>query len=862
MKNSKFVALSFLAVSAVCGLASCGQKLPADKPGVIFRAAASILTRDKGVQKTLFSNKECADVVVTDEENLAYGKQDVVITIKPKTFFTCRTYDIDTWAATSPLPVHPYVGLGGPHALYDYPLQEGVAWTFKDNSIAITPEGSTQTFYKEEYVITVKKEFFKKNIVIDYGNVKAKNNPIYVYNSARYNDLFSDPSTLVGNFSSLYTLDTSKSSYIAASQGATITYKFSGENPYTFRGWDIPTIITTNGNAKYEYEHFEILGYKTLTDTNPDHIEQNDPTLFKPTVLSSEAYKSISFFIDWKLLAEGVEKGYAEKYAKLEVNLKTPTPIVGDNVHITADSGITVYPGGFFQRDKNNNETPYISHGDSFATYSNNKQLTFNRVIGNSDVIRYEKEYIVQYSLLFKIDNESKKNFFSIQIDGEQLDVDLVYGEFNQTGWRKQRYQDPEGETELPWWISNNGWELVQLNPEGRSKAAIGDIPDADVGKGNYFYLYTTSSGAVSGDSLNINLKLNEAPDTVKFTLDDTSQQYGNFIFRGESKTTIDKTCIGKSFVDINFRANGGDPDYRSYGFNVSVKDSANHKVDYIMTNPYNGDATMRVYLDNGETFEKGSLTIVLAPAGSAVLYHNGSTNDYTDILGSFVVQSLDNEFTSCGVLLKETGDSVQLPTLKFRFNDTYKDIVFDENKGEMPGSQIQDTYERKIEVYDSNQNPCNFTVTRDNTDVAAINISFNGPVALNPGGKITVKISFVHCNIIERTTSEEEAHNLSCTLMPDPSSGKNCLYDYVGQYETQTMELEVRSKMSLQMIAEYYVRSNEYWLVEGEGVMVLQDGSTEDYAKFTINLQNLNQRNCFPNGTIFNFTFIWNAKK
>lgn len=692
MKKVKFVGLPLLALTAIAGLASCnGGGTPKQKPGVIFHAAARTINND-GEKAIDFKDKECAEVTVENEGSLKYGEQDVVVHIKPKKFFSFREYDVDTWAATS-APVHPYVGLGSPISLYNYQLQENVAWEFKDLS---TPIEGLPGFYKQEYQITVKKEYFQKNIVIDYGNVEGINNKVYVYSSVRYDEMFNDSSSIVTN-QEFYQVKQDASSFAVASKGATVTYEFNEKLPnrglFSLNGWDEPDETRVTKDGKYEYPNFKLYGVKT-TQTNgetkenlalydPELESKGEDQLFVPTV---DGDSVISFFINWELLAEGEDTGYANKYNRIEVEFEIPSSKLKENVH--ANSGV-IYPGGLFQYQDANTKVLYKSenHEGTFMTYdptdAAKPSYVFEHVFADESYLNTGVTYQVYYSILFELPEE-EKNYFTVTIDGKTVfDIDLVRGPLIPTTWRESRLTGvEEGESELYYWTDSSGWTLVQLNPSelGFDGGPRTNLPEKFRGKDNLYYLYTTNISTLSSksredDSLSIEIET-ITPKYNTFALDRDSARYGKIDVKGGKLP-----CGDKNEVDIPFIPNR---DYVSKNFEVEVYKGTDKLTDVIAT--YGKDKAgsgyaIHIHLTTAVFGEDESYTIKLALTKTKVKLYDSESKNLGYLLDENGAQATNDEYEPTF----ESGKVVNQIDIEFELKTDY-----DRERFQIPNVEVK----------------------------------------------------------------------------------------------------------------------------------------------------------------------------
>lgn len=675
MKKNKFLVTSLLALGAVCGLASCGDKdKPVSKPEVYFRANSAILT-EKGQKESGYKNTECATMTVENADKLKYGKQDVVITIEPQHFFTFRKYDLETWEPIGPA-VRPYVGLGNPHSLYNYPLQENVAWTFKDLSEPI--DGSK--FLKQKYQITVKKDFFKKNIVIDYGNVDTLNNSVYVYNSYRYSAIFQSSETLIGDYKDLYEIDKSVSSFAAASKGATVTYYLKDNSGlYNFNGWAAQPRpqSTSNDDTKLPYEHFEIIGSKKggSGETIEENIAMFDTSIpkeesqkFIPTVSSDGL--SISFYISWDLIANN-DADYSMIYDDIKVNLKAPNIDFGKTVEL--DEGMAQYPCDFYQyTDPNNPEVkkPFDTDGQ-LVSYDNQGKIELANILAFPGDLK-DQNLKIRYAALFAVNDTIDKNkkYFTVDVNGYKFNIDLENGNPEMSTWRTA--QSIVGEADLPFWSSSsnyNSWILIQLNPQGRTYGLPARFQNGE----NLYCLYTTNpSDIVSAKQVTLKVSYAEAPKFVTFNLDESSYDYGHFIGQDDTYTTKVK-CVGESSTNIVFVPKDG---YQVSDFTIELLEgsdpSTRFGASYVRATTVYGTASINVYpLDPTYKFEESAFTIKLAPTNSVKSLVGTTSN-----IGWFV-DAEGNELPSpCELSEAEIGKTEI--SFYFQVKPEYYDFVFD----------------------------------------------------------------------------------------------------------------------------------------------------------------------------------------
>lgn len=638
MKKNKVIGLSLLAFSAVAVLASCGgAKTPTQQPDVYFRAKSQIIvdTATGATKSTEYEDEECATIEVKDKDNLKYGEQDVEITIKPTKFFTFKAYD-DDWAPVG-AALKPYVGLGNPHSLYNYPLQENVAWTFEDKT---TSEG-------EEYLVTVKKEFFKKNIVIDYGNVNA-NTAVYAYTSNFYNKLFTENLEFVSDFNNknTYAMDLNHSAFEAPGDGAIITYTFKNEvTPYTFSGWDaLEPELGQNDKYRY-YDHFQIYGINETTGDTGENIAryENDvePEKQKFKVVTDDSH--ISFFIDWSLLAKN-DKDYTPIYNKIRMSFDEPT--LAYIYSTEKDDNITVYPCDFFQHPNQSERIPFTTDGE-VNTYDEQTDtpLPFKNVFVNGKNLPDGEQ--VLFSSIFQLNHPTPGNnqWFSVSIHGHTFNIDLDKGMVNYTTWHNDSGQD--GETELKYWqIKDNTnkvlWNLVQLNPTDRTYG----LPAALQGGNNLYYLYTTNANALTeaaasyGREFKTVIHFESQPSYTPFVLnDDGSRTYGVLNSSGTGDPySYEYACVGLSQVDIRFYPGSV---YTSLVFSVTLSDYSSD--DYTATyTPGSDYATIHITLNNG-LFEEGAPVKISLALADTYAYLVGETSN----LGGFVTSAEDTETTT-----------------------------------------------------------------------------------------------------------------------------------------------------------------------------------------------------------------------
>ena len=558
MKKNKLLTLSALALVGACGLVSCGGKThPKTKPEVYFYANSVTKDIDESGGDTLtetgFKDKECAEVTVENGTDLKYG-QEVVIYIEPKDGFTFRDYDTEEWTAIKgAAPVHPYVGLGNPHTLYNYPLPENVAWTFEDLSTPVIGKDEKATgYYNEKYKITVKKEFFKKNIVIDYGNT-ALNNNVYIYSSIKYKEYFRDglvnstkQEQTQENINTYYKMDMDYSSFLAGSEGATITYTFTAGNDLywlnTDQYWTTEHSSQQDSKGNYLYDNFSVVGIPyDSTNAEPVELAIFDPSkekghqAFVPTIINDK----ISFFINWDKLAEVTPEGlYDPLYKEIKVQLKKydreldeemseVEPDKRTNITVipeaaeTGNTAPTIIHSGYGQKEyyKTGDNSGYdvlspIS-SSTLNTYEPTDTERSTLTFGQCDVLQplFTGEPAIDtcYGVLFTVKPSSSKNLFDFDISFN-LDsgytfykVNISTGEPREgviplpdifTDWRRDYY---DNETELKYWEIKDGsgrlyWYLVQLNPLYRHNDYLPlkyQANDDDSKFGDLYYLYS-----------------------------------------------------------------------------------------------------------------------------------------------------------------------------------------------------------------------------------------------------------------------------------------------------------------------------------------------------------------------------------
>lgn len=664
MKNKKLLTLSCFSFLALAGLASCagGRDYPTE-PDVYFRANSRIIENVDGqkvVKQVDFKNSECAKIEIEGgKDNLKYGEKDVVITITPKLHFTFREYDIESWQPIEPgTAIRPYVGLGSPHSLYSYKLQENVAWTFKDLS---TPSTKSPGFYAEKYQITVKKEAFQKNIVIDYGNVL--DNGIYVHNSALYSKLFTEKSSLSGDFADLYELNKNYSGFVAASEGATVTYSLKNQNsPFSFTGWAADPVKPNSTNEKIAYPNFEIYGINTKDKTREnialyEEGVKADDQKFSPTVLDDG--KSISFFINWELLANN-DADYSMKFDKIEVNLKEPTIDCKMKPHF--DDGIKVYPCDFFQHENESHKLPFNTDG-TLQSYDPSKtgeeaRLDFANIF--FDAQKLQEGSAVQYSTIFQLfDDETTQHdsrYFSVTINEETVSIDLVNGTHQMTNYH-EALEEITGEKELPYWEINTGrgrWYLMQLNPAARTYG----IPEqfrTKEGVGNLYYLYTIES---LPSEVSIDVAYAEIPKFTEFKLSATT--FGTFVGGSD---TISLPCAGKTSVEIPFARKD---EYRTTTFEVSFtgEGTENIKGIYKPNTSIYGVATILIESVGVATIPEGEITIKLTQLPTSVVLAGD-----TLAVGRFFDPETHELLETCEPTIS---DDRKTATFFFQFNTEY----------------------------------------------------------------------------------------------------------------------------------------------------------------------------------------------
>lgn len=179
MKMNKIaISLVVLSATGIAALTSCGGGAsPAQKPGVYVYARTGLNKENwddesgeemPSVYKdTVFYEDKILTYTIDDVENLKYNpEKDVVVHIKPNLFFhLTEGYNSDTWLAEGE-PVIPYVGLGSPTNRFNYPLPMGLAWTYEREDVQDPTNAAEKT---ESYKLTIKKEYFQKNVVVGYG---------------------------------------------------------------------------------------------------------------------------------------------------------------------------------------------------------------------------------------------------------------------------------------------------------------------------------------------------------------------------------------------------------------------------------------------------------------------------------------------------------------------------------------------------------------------------------------------------------------------------------------------------------------------------------------------------------------------
>lgn len=669
MKKNKLVALSLLAFTGVGALASCagGEQLP-QKVDVYFHAKSRIIV-DSATGKTEpteYIDNECATIEVKDKDKLKYGEQDVEITVRPTTkFFTFRAYDSDWYPVGA--PIKPYVGLGNPHSLYNYPLEENVAWTFENKSTA--EDG-------EAYLITVKKEFFQKNIVIDYGNA-IPDSAVYAYTSNFYNKLFTDNLEFEGDFNNknTYEMDNKLSAFTAAGKGAIITYKFKNEaNPYTFNGWEVRK--DPANNAEYlEYEHFSIKGVKEddsvveLAKYNTE-LPSMDEQDFRVQVSSEGKY--ISFFIKWNLLAAD-DKDYTPLYKKIKMSFSEPTlKYIFD--HTQVPDNAKVYECDFFQHPSQTSRMPFTDDG-KVNTFDEDGSLPFENVFVNGKNLPTGEH--VRFASIFKLTEDSTQNkCFSVTINNRTLKVDLDNPIKDMTKW----HTGIEGETELQYWqIKNNAnevlWNLVQLNPNGRTYG----VPEKLQKLSNLYLLYSTNAKIFAdAESMDgqfmLSIQYEAAPKYIPFSLNQSgpTRTYGKL----NNDPTADPYvvpygCHGENKVDVRFYPEDA---YKTSAFDVTIEkyEATQYTATYTPGDDY---ANIHIELLNDLTFE-GPIVINLQQAQTKV-HLVGETK----LLGGFVKNPEDTEYTTECVPDISTSDNHA--HFFFRFYDNYQHLSYADRASE-----------------------------------------------------------------------------------------------------------------------------------------------------------------------------------
>lgn len=735
MNKMKLATLSVFALSAASILASCaGSGKPVSKEDVYLRASAYTINYDGEIKETLYTNDECATIEVENKDSLKYGEQDVVIHVKPKKFFTFRQYNKDDWTAVGS-PVRPYVGLGNPVSLYSYPLQENVAWTFEDVSKPIMKEEEFTGFYDEEYKITVKKEYFQKNIVIDYGHIDSLKNHMYVYNSAKYQEILSSKQSLQGDYKDLYQLSGGASSFTAASLGATVIYTFSDEfAPYAMDDWDKPN-LQNNGvkNDIVDYKHFKVEGVDSkgnktnlaTFDTSKSEKDQNFMVSVFRDIDTGRQY--IEFFIKWDLLAKGPEDGYEPLYNDIQVTFDRPTITCVDTPEV--DEGITKYPGDFFMYPSATDTTSYkpVANDESFKTYDSSGSLNFEHIYTN-DPEAVDPSSHISYSALFKLE-ENKKDFFSISIDGiKAFNVDLRYGKALSTGWRIKKYNpgikggEDNGERELKYWEYNNVkegyfWTLVQLNPNERTYG----LPEDLQGKENLYYLYSLNSFKDKA-SLDIKINYEKEPTLSTFTLSETSTTYGAL-----ETTEVVYPCGDDNSVDVKFIPN---KEYATTNFNVKVSDKKLEPLDVKATYSSDG-STGTIHIESNAPFGENTFVIDLSIAKTKVTLSNATT--FPNRLGWLVndgkpVDSYDLDITA------------ETKQLDFTF-------LFDESKYSPDLSNPEADNEWDISVYYNNTLIENVVKTVSESGKVSLSVPIEGWEVKPDGDLFKVEAKYLQFN-------------------------------------------------------------------------------------------------------------------
>ena len=142
MKNkSKIITALSLSSLAAIALVSCGANGGGvDKAGFHVYAVSN---DDELYDEACISYEAVGDV--------AYNK-DLVIKIKPNQYFSLKD--------ESGKMILPYVGLGSPVNKFEHDLPKDMAWTYEDKTIGKA----------ESYELKVRGEYFKKNVIVSYGD--------------------------------------------------------------------------------------------------------------------------------------------------------------------------------------------------------------------------------------------------------------------------------------------------------------------------------------------------------------------------------------------------------------------------------------------------------------------------------------------------------------------------------------------------------------------------------------------------------------------------------------------------------------------------------------------------------------------
>lgn len=530
--KSKIFTLLGLAALAVPVLASCGGNNGKQvKPGVYFFAEASSIEYENNkvsYKKERYRDTECAIVEVENGDNLKYGEQDVVVTIRPQTLFTFKEWDYEedadkqTWKQRGKAS-RPYVGLGSPTNLYSYELAENVAWTFEDLS-----ETKDSGYQVEKYKITVKKEFFKRNIVIAYGVTDG--HPVFVHTSEHYktnikvkdaggNDL-TNPM-----WAQFFSKPDSSDSAFGPGDGMIFTFSAnqnSGNNNVGMNSligfdssWEDIVLDEKNPDPDnptiYTYANFDVYGLKHDKEGKPieeskvllSKVDKTENNYFHFTRTGGPDYdddssSSATFYVPWpKIIGEE----YSVLYDEIQLRLKKMPVLTDVSVKSTnvayVESGyfnLTKDSADYYNRFYNNHFG--FTYKDSYYTVNADGKNKVKEGIPEFINEKQKSEIGLSYGALIVVQKEKLNSVvltFSGDKEAEGRSSILLHTKSTKTTWRSKAFNigGEQKDYELEYWLVND-WYLVKLNTSnvtseffGIDKICISNIGDADI-----FYLY------------------------------------------------------------------------------------------------------------------------------------------------------------------------------------------------------------------------------------------------------------------------------------------------------------------------------------------------------------------------------------